>query len=86
MSAYYDAIRQCFFIPAPTFTGKNLPNQNGRVFIVTGGYTGVGKELAKLLYEKNGTVYLAGRSPEKGTTAIEEIKKAYREITSNLPV
>lgn len=41
MSAYWDAFRQCFFIPKPTLTEENLPNQAGRVFIVTGGYAGV---------------------------------------------
>jgi hypothetical protein len=40
MSAYWDSIRQCAFIPTPTLTEKNLPNQSGRVFIVTGGYAG----------------------------------------------
>jgi len=40
MSAYLDSIRQCFFIPKPTLTENNLPNQSGRVFIVTGGYAG----------------------------------------------
>jgi retinol dehydrogenase-12 len=40
MSAYLDSFRQCFFIPQPTLTEKNLPNQSGRVFIVTGGYAG----------------------------------------------
>jgi len=41
MAAYMDAFRQCFFIGAPTLTEKNLPNQSGRVFIVTGGYAGI---------------------------------------------
>jgi hypothetical protein len=40
MSAYLDSFRQCFFIPSPVLTEKNLPNQSGRVFIVTGGYAG----------------------------------------------
>jgi hypothetical protein len=40
MAAYMDAFRQCFFIGTPTLTEKNLPNQAGRVFIVTGGYAG----------------------------------------------
>lgn len=77
MSFILDCLRQCFFIPAPTFTEKNLPDQSGRVFIVTGGYAGVGKELCKILYQKNGTVYVAGRSPAKADAAIDEIKKAY---------
>lgn len=40
MSAYWDSFRQCAFIPTPVLTEKNLPNQSGRVFIVTGGYAG----------------------------------------------
>jgi len=76
-SFYWDAFRQCFFLPAPTLTEQNLPDQTGRVFIVTGGYAGVGKELAKILYQKNGTVYLAGRSKDKGDAAIVAIKEAH---------
>lgn len=45
--------------------------------IVTGGYAGVGYQLALVLYSKNATVYLAGRSPPKGSSAIETIKSSY---------
>lgn len=69
-----DAFAQCFYIPAPTLTEDNLPSQAGRVFIVTGGYTGIGLELCKILYARNGTVYVAGRSAEKGSKGIEAIK------------
>jgi retinol dehydrogenase 12 len=54
-------------------------NQLGRVHIVTGGYSGCGYELVKILYEKNATVYLGGRSEQKATQAIEELKKSYPE-------
>lgn len=76
MALILDALRQCFWIPTPTLTEKNLPDQTGRVFIVTGGYAGVGKELSKILYQRNGTVYVAGRSKGKADCAIEEIKRA----------
>ncbi|KAF2861585.1 NAD(P)-binding protein [Piedraia hortae CBS 480.64] len=76
MAVYLDALRQCVFIPAPTFTEKELPDQSGRVFIVTGGYAGVGKELSKMLYLRNGTVYIAGRTPDKAAKAMDEIKAA----------
>ncbi|KAF4499795.1 light induced alcohol dehydrogenase Bli-4 [Fusarium agapanthi] len=36
-----------FFPPSPQFTKENLTAQNGRVFIVTGGYSGVGFELSQ---------------------------------------
>ena len=49
MSIYVDAFKQCFFIPKPTLTEDNLPNQAGRVSIITGGYAGVGKELSKVM-------------------------------------
>jgi retinol dehydrogenase-12 len=41
---------------------------------VTGGASGIGFLLAKLLYQVNGTVNIAGRSQEAGTMAIERIK------------
>ena len=50
------------FPPKPSFTEATVPSQKGRVFIVTGGNTGVGFELCKILYGKGGTVYMAARS------------------------
>ena len=41
---------------------------------MTGGNSGVGFELVKILYSKNGTVYMASRSQEKALAAIKEIK------------
>ncbi|KAI1764203.1 NAD(P)-binding protein [Hypoxylon sp. FL1150] len=67
---------QAFFIPAPTLTEKNSPNQAGRVFLVTGGYTGVGFELCKTLYSLDATVWVAGRSESKAEKAISAIKSA----------
>ena len=63
-----------FFPPPPTLTEVNLPRQNGKVFIVTGGYSGVGFELCTILYQAGGTVYLAGRSEAKASDAIAKIK------------
>ena len=36
--------------PPPTLTEENLDSQGGKVFLVTGGYSGVGLALAKILY------------------------------------
>lgn len=77
MSIWGDAFKQCFLIPEPTLTEKNLPDQSGRVCIVTGGYAGCGKDLSKILYGKNATVYVAGRSEEKAKNAIDEIKTTH---------
>ncbi|KAI1451195.1 NAD(P)-binding protein [Annulohypoxylon moriforme] len=67
---------QFYFIPAPRLTDINCPDQRGRVFIVTGGYAGVGYELCRILYTHNATVWIAGRSVPKAQEAISRIKKA----------
>ncbi|KAK7397897.1 short-chain alcohol dehydrogenase [Neonectria punicea] len=62
------------FPPKPTFTEKDVPDQHGRVFIVTGGSSGCGFEVAKAVYNLNGRVYIAGRSAENAERAIQSIK------------
>ncbi|KAF6801064.1 short-chain dehydrogenase [Colletotrichum sojae] len=62
------------FPPKPTFTEADVPDQSNKVFMVTGGSGGLGKELAKMLYEKNAKVYIAARSEDKSTSTIAEIK------------
>jgi NAD(P)-dependent dehydrogenase (short-subunit alcohol dehydrogenase family) len=41
---------------------------------VTGANTGVGKDLVQILYSKNAIIYMAARSMEKASRAMEEIK------------
>lgn len=52
-----------------------------QVFIVTGATSGVGAELAQILYAHNATVYIAARSKEKATFTMKKIKTA--ETTAN---
>lgn len=54
------------------------------MFLVTGSNSGVGLELAKLLYGLNGTVYVASRSTEKVRAAIETIKAQVTTKTGRL--
>jgi len=61
------------FPPAPSFTDKDLPSLAGKVFIITGAASGVGFELAKMLYSAGGTVYIAARSVSRCEGAIEKI-------------
>ena len=63
-----------FFPPIPTLTEANLPSQKGKVFIVTGGASGVGFELCSILYRAGGKIYLAGRSEANAQSAISKIK------------
>ncbi|KAI0433045.1 hypothetical protein F5Y09DRAFT_300131 [Xylaria sp. FL1042] len=64
------------FPPKPDFTEQNLPQLHGKVYLITGANTGVGKELAQMLYSKHAKVYIAARSEAKAAAAIEDIKKA----------
>ncbi|KAL9037637.1 MAG: hypothetical protein Q9214_005614 [Letrouitia sp. 1 TL-2023] len=70
------AIFSQFFPPQPTLTEANLPRQKGKVFMVTGGASGIGLELCALLYQAGGKVYLAGRSEVNAESAISRIKAA----------
>ena len=45
-----------------------------QVFIVTGASSGIGEQLASILYSKNAKIYVAARSEAKATKAIEGIK------------
>ena len=64
------------FPPPPGFTESELPSQKDKVFIVTGGASGVGFELVSILYRAGATVYIAGRSEQNALQAIDAIQKS----------
>ncbi|KAI1028182.1 hypothetical protein LB504_012493 [Fusarium proliferatum] len=68
----------------PPLTEKNLPDQKGKVFLVTGASGGLGKLLVDILYQHNGKVYLAARSQSKTEEVIKEIKSAHPSSTGEL--
>jgi NAD(P)-dependent dehydrogenase (short-subunit alcohol dehydrogenase family) len=45
------------------------------VALVTGGNKGIGREIVHRLAQRGLTVYLAARSPERGHSAVEELKR-----------
>ncbi|KAK5048494.1 hypothetical protein LTR84_005584 [Exophiala bonariae] len=71
-------------LPAPPLTEKNLPDQTGKVFIVTGANTGVGYEVSSILYSHNAKVYVAARSESKAQAAIDAIKALHPKSTGSL--
>ena len=62
--------------PPPTWTTAEIPDLTGKVALVTGGNTGIGKETVRALLEHNATVYLAARNSDKANAAIAELKEA----------
>ncbi|KAL1852355.1 putative secondary metabolism biosynthetic enzyme [Diaporthe australafricana] len=72
------------FPPKPSFTEKNLSDLSGKVYIVTGANAGTGKELTRILYSKNATVYMLARSADKTNQAVTAIKNAVPSSTGTL--
>ncbi|KAJ3519276.1 hypothetical protein NM688_g9322 [Phlebia brevispora] len=63
------------FPPKPKWTVEQIPDLAGKVCVVTGGNTGIGKETCKQLLKHGATVYLAARSQSKAEKAIEDLQK-----------
>lgn len=61
--------------PKPNWSLADMPSQNGRVFVVTGGTSGIGYESAKALAAAGAQVVIAARNPERGREAIANIRK-----------
>lgn len=52
---------------------NNVPDQKGRVTIITGSSSGIGYETARVLASKNATVIIAVRNLQKGNDAADKI-------------
>ncbi|PHH60638.1 hypothetical protein CDD81_1389 [Ophiocordyceps australis] len=61
----------------PTFTEQDIPDLTAKVVVVTGSNTGLGKELAQILYAKNAKVYMMARSESKTRSAMDSIRAAH---------
>jgi len=58
------------------WTASNVPDQTGRIAIVTGANTGLGYETARVLADKGATVVIAVRDTAKGDAAVARITAA----------
>jgi NAD(P)-dependent dehydrogenase (short-subunit alcohol dehydrogenase family) len=55
------------------WTAEDIPNQRGRIAVITGANTGLGFETARMLAERGATVVLACRDPRKAADAAVRI-------------
>ncbi|KAH7101214.1 hypothetical protein BKA62DRAFT_638978 [Auriculariales sp. MPI-PUGE-AT-0066] len=63
--------------PPPTWDylrDGDMPDLTGKITIVTGGNSGIGKETARALLLKNAKVYIAARSEERALAAIADLR------------
>ncbi|KAL8303185.1 hypothetical protein RB597_005208 [Gaeumannomyces tritici] len=68
----------------PNFKQDDLPDLTNKVIIVTGSNTGVGKELAQILYARNAHVYVMARSEDKSQKAMDDIRAAVPQSQGRL--
>lgn len=65
--------------PKPDWSTQDMPSQNGRIVLVTGGTSGMGYEDALALTRAGAEVIIAARNAERGCEAIANIKQAVPE-------
>jgi NAD(P)-dependent dehydrogenase (short-subunit alcohol dehydrogenase family) len=54
---------------------EDIPNQKGKVIIITGATSGLGKEAVKVLAQKGATIIAAVRNTKKAENVVQEIKQ-----------
>lgn len=62
---------------ANKWTAKQIPDQTGRVFIVTGSNSGIGLETARELAGAGANVIMACRDTRKADAAAESIRRSF---------
>ncbi|MBR9905710.1 MAG: SDR family NAD(P)-dependent oxidoreductase [Gammaproteobacteria bacterium] len=72
---FFTASAQAQNQPKPDWSLADMPSQEGRIFLVTGGTSGMGYEDAKALAAAGAQVVIAARNPERGQEAIDQIKQ-----------
>ncbi|KAJ7170180.1 NAD-binding protein [Mycena filopes] len=75
LSDLFQFLKQAYFSGKPVWHTTDMPDLTGKVAIVTGGGSGIGKETVKALLEHNAVVYIAARNETKTKAAIEELQK-----------
>lgn len=60
--------------PKPDWSTADMPSQAGRIFVVTGGTSGMGFEDAKALAGAGARVVIVARNPERGAESIAKIR------------
>ncbi len=61
------------------WNADNIPEQKGKIIVVTGSTSGLGKEASRVLAGKGAKVIMAVRNIEKGERVTEEIQMEFRD-------
>ena len=66
--------RIAFNMTTTTFNISDIPNQSGKIVLVTGGNAGLGFEIANQLLVKGAQVIIAGRSQTRVDEAVKKTR------------
>ena len=81
----FSSIWTQFFPPSPQSIDAHVPlDLQGKVYIVTGANSGIGEEVARILYSRAAKVYVAARSEQKAREAISRMKESSPEAKGEL--
>ncbi|KAF8977588.1 hypothetical protein BGZ46_007259 [Entomortierella lignicola] len=73
------------FVGSPRYTHDQIPDQSGKIAIVTGANSGIGYATAKSLAVNGAHVFMACRNKEKGIEAVEKAKAEIKEKNPQAP-
>ncbi|KAH6910201.1 hypothetical protein BKA70DRAFT_118357 [Coprinopsis sp. MPI-PUGE-AT-0042] len=74
-SNVWSFFKENWWLGKPEWSPKDIPDLDGKVVIVTGGNSGLGRDTVKALLEKNAKVYIACRNEGKAQATIGELEK-----------
>lgn len=68
-----NSFKESYWLGKPSWFPKDMPDFTGKVVIVTGGNSGLGRDTVKALLEKGARVYMACRTEAKAKIAIDQL-------------
>ncbi|KAJ7137804.1 NAD-P-binding protein [Mycena epipterygia] len=77
---------QAYLSGKPTWSIAEIPDLSGKVAIVTGGNSGLGKETVKALLEHDATVYIFTRNRKTTKEVIEQLRISTGKIAHFIPL